>query len=103
MQVAAALIFKFGSSAPGRWIPGFITGNVIGASSIWFLMLLYKRMNANVVLGFASGVSFMLTQIALAVVFRTNISSVQAAGVVSIITGIFFLSLGENRVNSFDE
>jgi len=51
MQAAAQVIFGYGSTAPQRFVPCFILGNVFGASSIWLLMLLYRSMNPNLALG----------------------------------------------------
>lgn len=55
VQAVAQILFKYGSVMPERWLPGFIAGNRLGTSSIWFLTLLYRSMNANVALGLGTG------------------------------------------------
>jgi multidrug transporter EmrE-like cation transporter len=94
MQVVAQLIFKWGTAAPGRFIYGFIGGNVFGASSIVFLMLLYRAMNPNVVLGISTGGGFLLAQVALAIVFHSRVAPVQQVGVVAIAAGMLMLAMG---------
>ena len=94
MQVMAQVIFKWGAASPGRFVYGFIGGNVFGASSIVFLMLLYKAMNPNVVLGMGTGGGFLLAQVALAIIFHSRVGPVQQAGVVAITAGMVMLAMG---------
>lgn len=94
MQVGAVLLFKYGATAPGRWIPCFIAGNVLGATSTWFWMLLLKQMNANVALGLATGGAFLAAQVALALAFRSHLSSVQFLGIAAILGGMLCLCFG---------
>ena len=82
MQVSVHLIVKYGSAESQRWWPSFIVANIIGLLSTWLLMLLYKQMHANVALGLAVGLSFMLSQLSLA----------QWSGVAIISAGIFILA-----------
>ncbi|MEI6503957.1 MAG: hypothetical protein WCP21_23340 [Armatimonadota bacterium] len=94
MQAVAQLIFKYGGATPGRWVPCFIFGNVIGASSIWFLMLLYKQMNPNLALAIGTGGGFLAAQAALAVVFRVPLVPQQYVGAAAIILGMMLFALG---------
>jgi multidrug transporter EmrE-like cation transporter len=94
MQVGAALLFKYGGTAPARWMPCFITGNVIGVTSTWFWMLLLKQMNANVALGLATGGVFLASQVALALVFRSHLTPVQFVGIAAILGGMLCLCFG---------
>lgn len=100
MQVVAQLLFKYGSApaevgAPHRWVLGFVGGNLFGASSIWLMMLLYRQMkSANVAMGLASGLSFLLIQIALAVVFKSRLSPLQIAGAATLCAGIVMMCVG---------
>jgi len=96
MQASASVFFKYGSTSDARWLPCFIGGNIIGASSIWFLMLLYKTMNPNVAMGLGAGGGFLVAQIALAVVFHSQLSFLQYGGLLAITAGMFFLSMGGN-------
>ena len=63
LQILANLLFKYGSVNPGRYWLGFILGNAFGMSSIWFMMQIYQRMNANVGMAIAGGGSFLLVQL----------------------------------------
>ena len=76
MQVAAQLFFKWGSGGEGRWLKGFIGGNLFGFSSIWLLMQVYKQVNINLAMGICIGGSFLLSQLVLAIVFKSVLSPV---------------------------
>lgn len=91
MQVAAVVLFKYGSTAQARFIPCFIAANIIGITSTWLLMLIFKKTQANVGSALAYGVSFMLVQIALWAGFRKSMTSFQKAGIFIIVIGVFFL------------
>ena len=96
MQTAAQIFFKAGTfkEHPERWLPCFIAGNVFGASSIWILMILYKAMNVNIALAVGAGGAFLVVQIILAWVFRSQLTMVQWAGIVVIAAGMVMASLG---------
>lgn len=96
MQVGVQLFFKWGSTADTRWLWGFFGGNLFGFSSIWLLMLVYKSMDPNIALGICGGGSFLLSQIALAVVFNTGVSAVQWGGVMAIVAGMLLLVAGKS-------
>ena len=95
MQVIAQLLFKWGSTLDDRWWRGFLGGNLFGFSSIWLLMLVYRSMNPNIALGICGGGSFLLAQLALATVFRSDISVMQWGGVAAIFGGMILLALGK--------
>jgi multidrug transporter EmrE-like cation transporter len=88
MQVSANLIFKYGSSAPSRWLICFIVGNIIGASSIFFMMKLYERLNVNIAMAIGGGGTFLLAQLALAVVFHSRLAPLQWAGIAMVGVGM---------------
>ena len=94
MQAAAQLLFKLGSTSPERWIFGFIAGNVFGASSIWFLMLLYRHMSPNVALGLGTGGGFLCAQLALALIFRSSVSPLQYGAITLVSVGMALFALG---------
>ncbi|NSW56198.1 MAG: hypothetical protein HPY44_09295 [Armatimonadetes bacterium] len=91
MQAAAQVIFGYGSTAPQRFVPCFMLGNVFGASSIWLLMLLYKSMNPNLALGLGTGGGFLCAQGALALLFHHGLTPLQylAAVLVAVGMGLF--------------
>ncbi len=95
MQVIAQLYFKWGSALDGKWWRGFIGGNLFGFSSIWLLMHVYRSMNPNIALGICGGGAFLLSQIALAIVFKSNISVTQWGGVAAIFAGMILLTMGK--------
>jgi len=92
-QVVAQLFFKHGSGAPSRWLGCFILGNIFGASSIWFLMKLYARMNPNLVMALAGGGAFLAIQLALALAFSSRPTALQWAGYVMVAAGMAVASL----------
>ncbi len=94
MQIVAAVSFKYGSTAPARWLPGFVVGNLFGASSIWFMMMLYKVWQPHVALGICVGGAFLLGQVALALLFRSHISTLQYVGLMAITGGMLCLAFG---------
>lgn len=94
MQALAQVIFKMGGTTPSRWVPCFIIGNVFGASSIWFLMLLYKQMNPNLALAIGTGGGFLAAQAALALIFRVPLVPQQYVGAVAIAIGMMLFALG---------
>lgn len=95
MQCVASLLFKWGSTSDSRWFWGFFVGHLFGVSSMWFLMLLYRTMNPNVALGICFGGMFLLSQVAIAIVFRSDMSPVQYAGIAAITGGIILLAVGK--------
>lgn len=94
MQAAAQVLFKYGSLTPSRWLLGFIAGNVFGASSIWFLMLLYKSMNPCLALGLGTGGGFLCAQIALLMIFRCGVSPVQYLAMALVSVGMALFAIG---------
>lgn len=92
-QVIAQLFFKHGSGDQSRWLACFLLGNLFGASSIWFLMKLYARMNANLAMAIAGGGAFLAVQIALALVFHTRPSVPQWLGYAMVAGGMAVATL----------
>jgi len=95
MQVVAQVLFKWGSTSESRWLWGFFGGNLFGFSSIWLLMVVYKTINPNIALGIATGGAFLLSQIALALVFKAKVTAMQWAGIVAIMAGMMALAVGK--------
>jgi small multidrug resistance pump len=96
MQVIAQVFFKWGSSSDARWWWGFFGGNLFGFSSIWLLMLVYKSMNPNIALGICVGGSFLLSQLALALIFKSPVSTMQWSGVAVMVVGMIMLAGGKS-------
>jgi multidrug transporter EmrE-like cation transporter len=79
MQVLVSIIFKWGSSSKARWLWSFIVANIIALISTWFLMTAYKYLNTNITYGVSVGSTFILTQIALSLIFKSKMSLAQWA------------------------
>jgi len=97
MQAIAQLLFKYGSLHQNRWLLFFVLGNMLGASSIWLLMLLYKHMNVNVALALAGGGAFISCQVALAIFHRSRLTLSQTLGVLGIALCMVFVTPGQKR------
>jgi multidrug transporter EmrE-like cation transporter len=93
MQAAAQVLFKCGTVFPGKYVLFFVLGNIPGASSILFLMQLYKIMNPNLALALGTGGGFLMCQIALALIFKSSLSLPQYASMVAIAAGMFGFTL----------
>ena len=96
MQVIAQIFFKMGSQNEDRWLFGFIVGNLFGFSSIWLLMQVYKAIHPNIALGLATAGSFILSQLALVIVFKAELVPIQWGGMLVIVLGVVMLSSGQN-------
>jgi len=97
MQSVAQILFKYGSLHESKWLLFFISGNVFGASSIWILMLLYKHMNVNVALALAGGAAFVSCQLALALFYRSRLTSLQMVGILGIAACMALVTLCEQK------
>jgi small multidrug resistance pump len=93
-QTAVAVLFKYGTTAPARWMPCFLAGNIIGISSTWLWMMLVKQRNVNVVTGLTVGGAFLLQQVVLVLVYRSQLSTLQVAGIGAIVAGMLCLAMG---------
>lgn len=87
-QVAANLFFKWGSTAPHLFWWGFGFGNLIGMSSIVFMIMMYRSMPAALVIAIGTGGSFLLNQIAIYFACREPVSWGGGIGLGLILTGI---------------
>jgi multidrug transporter EmrE-like cation transporter len=77
IQVLVSIFFKWGSSSKVRWLWCFVVANILAFISTWFLMIAYKHLNANITYGVSMGVSFILTQIAFSLIFKSKLSYMQ--------------------------
>lgn len=92
LQVGAGLLFKMGAVHREYWLLGFVAGNMLGITSIYFLMAVYKYLNANVGEAICRGGYFVLIQIAFILVFHSRLNLLQWGGIVMIVTGIFVVT-----------
>ena len=94
MQAIAQLFFSYGSRTPGKATLGFVLGNVFGASSIVFLMILYRAMNPNLALALGSAGGFLCAQGAVALLFRVSLTPLQYVAMLAIAAGMAAFSIG---------
>lgn len=100
MQIFANVAFKWGSgSALGRsrrWRIGFVSGNLVGAASIYFLMKIYAMMpdNSNLAAVLSVSGGFIGSQLLLAWMFRSRLTFLQWAGVALVAVGSAVATLG---------
>jgi len=100
MQIAASVAFKYGSAGAHdrsrRWLFGFVFGNVVGASSIYFLMKIFERMpaNPNLAAVLAGTGAAIPGQIVLAVAFHSRLRWIQWTGIVLATLGTVLAVLG---------
>lgn len=93
MQVIANLLFKWGSTASSYYWWGFILGNLMGVSSIFFMICMHKAMPAALVIAVGFGGTFLLNQIAMYLIYREPLSSWASCGLVLIFIGILMTAL----------
>ena len=93
LQIVAAIWMKWGGTAPERYWRGFVLANTFGVFSLLFIINLYKVWPAGMVLAIAIGGSFVLTQLALWLVFRDNLAIGAWCGVALIFAGILLVGL----------
>ena len=70
-----------------------IIGNIFGASSIWFIMKMYTKMNVNLVTALAGGGAFLCVQAVLAVAFHSRPAALQWLGYLMIAAGLCLASM----------
>lgn len=98
-QVIANVLFKWGASNPGAaWlgIPqewcGFILGNIVGMTSIIFMIGMYKLLPAASVVAIGTGGTFLLVQITMFLVYHEKISPLALAGIGLILIGVLMVA-----------
>jgi len=96
LQVGSGLLYKWGSLHRDSWWAGFILGNLLGISSIYFLMEVYKRLNPNVSEAVCRGGYFVLIQIAFIVCYHSRLNLLQWGGMAMIVGGIALVSIYQN-------
>ena len=93
-QILANVLFKYGSLHQDRYWLYFALGNAVGVSSIWFMMQIYQRMNANLAMAVGGGLTFVLVQLALYAGFDGRMTATQWAGIAVILAGTLITTLG---------
>ncbi len=100
LQILASVSFKYGSYGQAgrsrRWLAGFIGGNIVGASSIYFMMKIYEIMpgNCNLAAVLSGSGGFIGSQVLLARLFRSRLAVFQWVGVALVAIGTAVATLG---------
>lgn len=100
MQIFANVAFKYGSfgetGKSPRWLAGFIAGNVVGATSIIFLMRIFGAMphNSNLASVLAGSGGFVGSQLVLALLFKSRLAPVQWTGIALVAAGTAIATYG---------
>ena len=92
-QVGANLLFKWGGTDPRHYWWGFAFGNLVGASSIIFLLGMYRAMPAAAVIAIGTGGTFLLNQIVINAIYRERLSGAAVVGLALIFIGILMTAL----------
>jgi len=95
LQIVANIFFKWGSDGTLKWLSGFVLGHTFGMTSMAVLMLIYKSMNPNIAFGIGVGGAFLLTQIAISIVFKTDLAVTQYVGIATVVVGMTLLAFGQ--------
>lgn len=98
-QITANLLFKWGAAAPAtlhcgvpqEWC-GFILGNIVGVTSIIFMIGMYKALPAASVVAIGTGGTFLLVQTAIYLIYREKLSLIAIGGILLIFTGILLVA-----------
>jgi hypothetical protein len=96
LQILANICFKYGGDNPNRWWGCFVLGNILCILSIYFIMRLYARMDASIVLAFACGGTFLAIQLGMCAVFGGRPTVVQWGGFMLMAIGMTIGALGGN-------
>lgn len=94
MQAGANVLFKYGTTAPGRYWIGYVAGNALGMSSILVMMRIYSLLQVNLAMALAGGGTFLAVQIMLALAFREGLNWQQCLGIATVMAGMVVVSLG---------
>lgn len=97
IQAVVSVGFKLSSDQPNRFWLWFCSAHAIGVPSLWLLVQVYKQMHPSVAFGLGMGGAFLLSQVALFLVFKPSVSMVQWVGVVAICGGMVMLAAGGQR------
>lgn len=98
-QVVANVLFKWGAANPSvvwlgipqEWC-GFILGNVVGMTSIIFMIGMYKLLPAASVLAIGTGGTFLLVQITMFLLYHEKISPPALIGIALIFIGVLLVA-----------
>ena len=109
-QIIANLFFKWGASNPAAvhcslaqeyW--GFILGNIVGVTSIIFMIGMYKALPAASVVAIGTGGTFLLVQIVMYLLYRERLSLTAIGGIILIFAGIMLVALCNQPAAAADD
>ena len=91
-QIVAHTLFKWGSLVSQNYWWGFILGNLLGITSIIFMIGMYKSLPAASAIAIGMGGTFVLNQLFMFLIFHEKINLVALLGMFMIFTGILAVS-----------
>ncbi len=90
----ASVCFKEGGTDRAHKLQYFIIGNTFGPLSVIFLMILYKRMHANLALALAVGLATVVVQIAFLFLYKQYLQWWQWGGIAILTVGVAMVMMG---------
>jgi len=102
-QVVANVLFKWGSTAPHLYWWGFGLGNLIGVSSILFMIGMYRDLPAANVIAIGTGGTFILNQLVMFLLYREKLNTWAVIGIVMIFAGILIAATMNTPKKPADE
>jgi multidrug transporter EmrE-like cation transporter len=100
INTCAFTISVFGGNSEQLFLPCLIASIAIGTVNTWVLMRLYKKMDVNTATAVSLGGGFLITQVTVALLFKSNLSIIQYAGILTITAGLFCMVKGERKTDS---
>ena len=97
-QVIAAIIFKWGTLAPGRYWWGFVLGNIFGMTSTLMMINTYKALSPAAALAVCYGGAFIINQIGLLLVYKQAVSLVGWCAIILIFSGIILFAFSATTI-----
>lgn len=91
-QVLLVVVLKGGTMFPGWYGPCIVVGGSMTLLTTWLLMRVFAYFPPHLAQALAVGVSFVLSQVALAALVRVWLTPGQSLGIATIFIGIFLLS-----------
>ncbi len=93
-NLLANVCFKEGGTDETHKWEYFFAGNTFGPLSVVFLMILYKRMHANLALALAVGLATVVVQITFLFLYKQYLQSWQWGGIAILTWGVAMVMMG---------
>ena len=101
IQAIGVIVVAYAGQTEGWKVKGFVLSNLLFVISIYFLIRLCGLLQSNIAFATAIGGAFLLSQISLSIIFKTNISFMQFLGISLVFAGILLMALGKEGLIKF--